>query len=222
VTVVVLVVLAGWASLLAPWATVQRVRVVGLERVPEEQVQAIGRTQLGSPLLLVDTGNLSRSVRELDLVEQASVRRGWPSTVTIEVTERVAVAAVPGDDGVLLVDSDGLRVDQVSQAPLELPVILVDLSADGGPAAFRSALAVWNGLPEDVLVTVRTVGARGADGVWTQQVDGSRVLWGSAGELGKKVEALRALWALPKSARPASRIDYDVSAPRAPAVRPRN
>jgi cell division protein FtsQ len=224
VTAVTAVVVAGWAALLSPWATVHRIRVTGLERISEEQVQTIVRTQLGSSLLLVDTGNLARSVREIDLVREVSVHRNWPSTLVIEVTERTAVAAVPVGEGILLVDADGGEIETVAETeiPVGFPVIRVDLSADGGPAAFRAALAVWDGLPEDVRAEVRRIGAEGANGVWTVQRDGSRVLWGSSGELGTKVEALRALWTLSRSTGPANTIDYDVSAPRAPAVRPRD
>lgn len=222
VTTVTMVGLIGWTALLSPWATVQRIQVTGLDRVPEEQVQAIGRTQLGSSLLLVDTDNLARSIQGLDLIRVVSVRRSWPSTLAIEVTERMAVAAVPAQEGVLLVDTDGVGVEKAAEVPEGLPVIRVDLSADGGPVAFRAALAVWDGLPGDVLAQVRRIGADGADGVWTVLADGSRVLWGSSGDLEMKVSALRALRALPKSARPGKKIDYDVSVPRAPAVRPRD
>jgi cell division protein FtsQ len=218
------VVLIGWVALLSPWATVQRIQVTGLERLPEDQVRAIGRTQLGSPLFLVDTDNLARSVRGLDLVREVSIRRSWPSTLVIEVAERTAVAAVPVGKGTVLVDVDGVAVEEVAVAevPDGLPMIGVELFGDGGPAAFRAAFAVWNGLPEDIRGQIRRIGADGADGVWTVQINGSRVLWGSPGELERKVAALRALWSLPPSARPASKIDYDVSAPRAPAVRPRD
>lgn len=217
----VVVVVAGWAAFAAPWARVEQVRVSGVERVPEEQVLAIARTQLGSPLLLVDTGAVARAVGGLRLVRGASVHRNWPSTLLVRVTERRAEAAIPVDGGVLLVDDEGVEVARAAEAPTGVPVVRVDLAAEGGAEALRAVLGVLDGLPADLRGQVRSGGASGGDGVWTLLSDGSRVRWGSDGDLVTKVDALRALRALPRSARPSGKVDYDVSAPQAPAVRRR-
>jgi cell division protein FtsQ len=219
--VLVLVAGIGWGTLASPWARVQRITVTGTERIQVQQVRAVAESLVGSPLLLVDTGALSRAVRQLPLVRDVSVRRVWPSTLVVRVQERQAVAVVPVHGGLALVDRDGVALAQVAKAPPGVPLVQVNLDSDG-TAGLRAALEVLDGLPPELRAEVRSIGARGADSVWSDLKDGARVLWGSAGELPTKVQALRALRALPRRDRPAGKVDYDVSAPRAPAMRPRS
>jgi cell division protein FtsQ len=221
VTVVFLAVTAtGWAVLGAPWARVERIRVTGTVQVPQAEVDRIAGAQIGVPMLLVDTSAVARQVRGITLVRSTTVTRRWPSTLVVQVRERTAAAAVPVRGGFSLVDVDGVEVGRAAKAPTQLPVVRVELAGDGVDG-LRAVLSVLDQLPADLRGEVRESGTAGVDGVWTVHRDGARVLWGSAEDVSTKVRALRALRALPRKDRPASKLDYDVSAPQAPAVRAR-
>lgn len=217
VVLVVAGIVAG--GLYSPWATVQEVTVTGTARTLPSSVQAVLADQHGRPLLLVDTAALSRRVAALPLVAGASVRRVWPSTLSVVVRERQAVAAVPtGSAGVRLVDVDGVEVDRAPRAPAGLPLVQVDL-AKAGPGSLAAVLQVLAGLPAPLSRQVGAVGAGSPDSVWLNLRDGSRVFWGSSADTSHKAVVLSRLRvAAAQSGTRAKSVRYDVSAPDAPAV----
>jgi cell division protein FtsQ len=217
VVLVVVGVVAG--GLYSPWATVQKVTVTGTVRTPASYVQAVLADQHGRPLLLVDTVAVSRRVAALPLVAGASVHRRWPSTVSVVVRERQAVAAVPtGASGVRLVDAEGVEVDRALRAPAGLPLVQVDL-ARAAPGSLAAVLRVLAGLPAPLSRQVSAVGAGSPDSVWLNLRDGSRVLWGSSADTPRKAVVLSRLRATTsQSGTRAKGHRYDVSAPDAPAV----
>jgi cell division protein FtsQ len=227
--VAVLLIGAAWALLASPWATVRRIEVGGLHRVDAAAVRAVARPELGRPLLLADTGRVAAQVRRQPLVAAVQVSRRWPSTLRVTVRERTPVAAVPGPNGVRLVDVDGVVVDLAMLPPPNLPVVEVDVGSHGSAqpsgdpsanparspvpraAALRACLAVLEGMPAGLRDQVRRIGAEGPESVWLVLDDHSRVQWGGADRTPLKAKVLQAL-RRQRAAR------YDVSAPDVPAV----
>ena len=207
----VLLVGAAWALLAAPWATARRVEVVGLPPGGRRGGRAAARPELGGPLLLADTGRIAAQVRRQPLVAAVEVSRRWPSTLRVRVRERNPVAAVPGPNGVRLVDVDGVVVDLALLPPPRLPVVEVDVGTTSGAAALRACLAVLEGMPAGLRDQVHQIGADGPESVWLVLDDRSRVQWGGAEQTPLKADVLQAL-RRQRAAR------YDVSAPDAPAV----
>jgi cell division protein FtsQ len=216
---------AAWVLLVSPWATVRRVEVAGLHRVDAVAVQVAARPELGRPLLLADTDRVAAQVGRQPLVAEVEVSRHWPSTLRVMVRERNPVAAVPGPNGVRLVDVDGVVVDLAVLPPPNLPLVEVDVgttpAADPsenparspmpGAAALRACLAVLEGIPAGLRAQVDQIGADGPESVWLVLDDRSRVQWGGAEQTRLKAEVLKAL-------RRQHAARYDVSAPDAPAV----
>jgi cell division protein FtsQ len=166
---------------------------------------------MGGPLLLADTGRIAAQVRRQPLVAAVEVSRRWPSTLRVRVRERNPVAAVPGPNGVRLVDVDGVVVDLALLPPPRLPVVEVDVGTTSGAAALRACLAVLEGMPAGLRDQVHQIGADGPESVWLVLDDRSRVQWGGAEQTPLKADVLQAL-RRQRAAR------YDVSAPDAPAV----
>jgi cell division protein FtsQ len=228
---VVVLVAVVWLALFSPWLTVEQVRIRGTERVPDGAVRAVVDAELGRPMVLLNPRSVARAVAKVPLIRTVEVSRRWPSTVVITVHERVPVAAVPpaaGGSGFRLVDTDGVEVESVSQRPASLPYLEVDV-ARPGPATLVAALDVLDSLPPTLRGRVSKIGATSPDGTWfTLSADpGSKgkaatrtakVVWGSPDQADRKVVVLAALI---RSAGPEGAAVYDVSAPGAPAVKPR-
>lgn len=239
--VAALAVLAAlvWLVLFSPYLVLEQVEVRGLDRVPPDRVRAIVEVERGRPMVLVDPTRVAHRVAEIRLVRAVDVQRDWPATMTVVVTERQPVAAVPASGaGYRLVDRDGVEVETVSDRPDALPFL--EVAVDGRPAsvaALDAALEVLESLPEPIRARVAGIGASSADGVWftlaPEPVDGgeeqgagsrsgtsrtSKVVWGSADAPQEKTDVLQVLLAASGST-PAAR--YDVSSPTAPAVDPR-
>jgi cell division protein FtsQ len=156
---VVAIGLLGWLATRSPLLDVDTIRVVGSRHTTAAAVTRATGVHHGDAMLDIDDGAVAARVRALPWVDTATVRREWPGTVTVEVTERRAVAAARGpsrsatQETWLLVDADGRLLARQSHAQEGLPAI------EGGPfgdtpgatidAAGKGALAVARAIGPD-------------------------------------------------------------------------
>jgi cell division protein FtsQ len=116
-----LVGVTAWSG--ATWMLerpVNSVRIDGhFERVSAMQVEAAMTPYLDSGFLAADLSMLQKSITGLPWVQDASVRRSWPSTLSVTITEERA-AACWGKDGLLNVYGE-LFVEHAKHIPAELP-----------------------------------------------------------------------------------------------------
>ena len=166
VLVVVVALVAGAAALLrSPLTDVDRVTVVGASETPSAAVVEASTVELTDPLIDVDPGAAARLVEALPWIEQARVERLWPSSVRIEVIERVAVAQVATAGGWAEVDAEGhvLQIDE-SPAPGLVQVAGARAGAPGSvlDAGELASLELAAQLPADLAAAVATVNIEGA------------------------------------------------------------
>jgi cell division protein FtsQ len=99
---------------------ISSVRVDGpFERVSAVQIEAAVTPYLEDGFLATNLGDLRRIIVRLPWVQDATVRRSWPSTVSIRIVEEQA-AACWGDSGLLNVYGE-LFVTDATHIPAELP-----------------------------------------------------------------------------------------------------
>jgi cell division protein FtsQ len=204
---------AGWALLGNRVFVVRSVTVTGTHLLAPAQVIAAADVSLGTPLLSVDTGAVTRRVEAIGDVASATVTEDWPDHLAITVTERVPAVAVRMADGEYdLVDPTGVVVRHTKAKPAALPLLVTSLpgSALRGNAEVTAAADVLAELQpwlarQVAEVTVAAVPA-GPPQVTLSLRDGKTVQWGSAGNAAQKNRELSVL--LPGQAR-----DVDVSAP---------
>jgi cell division protein FtsQ len=194
-------------------ADVEDVQVTGASTVPVADVLAAAAVQQGTPLAAVDTGAVERRVAPLPPVESVDVRRSWPHTVTVAVTERVPVATVATPDGDALVDRNAV----VYRAPVPPGLPRLTMPAAPGNPATLAAVAVLSALPDAVRPQVQTVRATlavaGAPGQVTLGLtEGREVRWGTPDRAAEKGAVLVALLTQPGHV-------YDVTSPDLPTVR---
>jgi cell division protein FtsQ len=204
---------AGWALLGNRVFVVRSVTVTGTHQLSQAQVIAAADVSLGTPLLSVDTGAVTRRVEAIGDVASASVTEDWPDHLAITVNERVPVMAVKMADGSYdLVDPTGVIVRNTKAKPAALPVLVTSLTGsalrgDPGVTAAADVLAElqpW--LARQVAEVTAAAVPAGPRQVTLSLRDGKTVQWGSAGNAAQKNRELSVL--LPGQAR-----DVDVSAP---------
>jgi cell division protein FtsQ len=203
----------GWVLLLSPLLAVDRVQVTGTGRLSAEQVGEVAAVQLGTPLARVDAGATAARVRTLEPVADVRVKRVWPATVRIDVTERVPVSGAlvgrDGADGVLLVDAAGVGFATEPALPPGLPRLEVAQPGPDDPTT-RAALRVLLELPADLGSQVAVVRASTPSDVSLVLGDGRTVVWGAPGssaeDTATRAAAVTALLRMPGS-------EFDVSAP---------
>jgi cell division protein FtsQ len=185
---------AGWALLGDRVFVVRSITVTGTHLVSPAQVIAAADVPLGTPLMRVDPGAVTRRVETIRQVASATVSEDWPDHVTIAVTERVPVLAVRmAGGGYDLLDPSGVIVRLATTKPRGLPVFVTTLpgSALQGDPGVAAAAAVLTELTPALARTVTTVsvaqalseaGPAAAAEQVTLSMDGGRtVVWGNPG-----------------------------------------
>jgi cell division protein FtsQ len=193
-------------------ADVEGVEVTGSTTVPVDDVLAAAAVEPGGPLAAVDTAGIAARVAQLPGVASVEVGRGWLHTVTVAVTERVAVAVAVTPQGPAPVDATGIVYP--APVPAGVPRLTFGAVRPDDPST-RAALDVLTGLPDGLRAQVLTIGVSVGGG--TPQVslgltDEREVRWGSAERGPEKAAVLVALLTRP------GRV-YDVTSPELPTVR---
>jgi cell division protein FtsQ len=195
-----------WTPLLG----VRSVAVSGTARSSAHAVRAAAKVAHGHPLLTLPVREIASRVASLPTVASADVRRDWPSTVRIEVTERSALAWRPEPDGAHLLDASGADFAAVASPPQGLPRLMVPPGRGAGPRE-RAALHALDSLRSRLQKRVVTVAADSPVDVRFGLADGKKVVWGAAKNARRKGAVLAVLLSRKGS-------NYDVAAPELPTV----
>jgi cell division protein FtsQ len=217
---VALVVGVSWALLGNRLLVVRSVTVKGTAALlaPAQVIAAAG-VPVGTPLLRVNAGAVTRRVEALREVASATVSKNWPDQLVISVRERVpAVAVKMAGGGYDQVDPSGVIVSYTKAKPAALPLLVTSLpgSALRGSTGVSTAAAVlaelqpW--LAKQVAVVKPTAVAAGTEQVTLGLRDGKTVQWGAPGNAAQKNRELAILLTGGAS-------DIDVSTPGAAVTR---
>jgi cell division protein FtsQ len=192
---------------------VRSVTVTGTHLLTPGQVIAAADVPLGTPLLSVDAGAVTRRVEAIGNVASATVTEDWPDHLVITVTERVpAVAVRMAGGGYDLVDPAGVVVRYTKARPAALPVLVTSVPGSalrGNPevSAAAGVLAELQPWLARQVAEVRAVAVpAGPQRVTLSLRDGKTVQWGSVGNAAQKNRELSILL-------PGRVSDVDVSAP---------
>jgi cell division protein FtsQ len=195
----------------AGFADVQEVTITGLSTVPEQAVRDAVAVTPGGPLIAVDTAGAARRVAALEGVASVQVRRAWPHTLEVEVTERVPAALWQTPQGLFEVDGTGLPYRRAPEPPPALPRLTFTGVSPQDPST-TAALTVLHDLTDPLRAQVTTVDVAGTQ-VTLGLGDKRSVRWGDPDRSADKVAVLGALLGQPGTV-------YDVSSPDLPTVRP--
>lgn len=211
-------VLAGtaWAVLVSPLLALEvaEVTVTGVGEgttVAHEDVMAVVARREGTPLARLETGELVADLTQITTVRSAQVTRAWPNGLRVDVVPRVPVAVAPGDDGVVLLDVEGVVVGTAAEPPEELPNVTVPLADERASQTLAAVLSVLAELPADLRAEVATAGAANPAAITLELADGATVRWGGPEESDLKAAVLAVL-------REREAGVYDVTVPRAPTI----
>ncbi|MGH3446583.1 MAG: cell division protein FtsQ/DivIB [Nocardioidaceae bacterium] len=209
VTVVAVVAFAGWVVLASPWLAVDNVEVSGGRHVSESTIVQAAAITSDTPMARVNLDDVAARVEAVPAVAAATVHRGWPHTISIEVTEREPVAAVHRHGSWWVVDKEGVLFHKTAGREKSVPVI--EVHAHPYADAVREAASVVAQLPAKLLDRVRRVTTRSMDSISLSLRDHRKVVWGSSAESARKIRVLRVL--LRRDAHV-----YDVRVPERPTT----
>ncbi len=207
VIAIVLIYLAGFTSAFA----VKKVSVTGLHRLTRHGVLAVAKVPMGKPLARLNLKPIEQRLAAIPGVARVDVKRAWPNTVRIVVTERTPVASINRSGTIWLVDGHGVAFQRVAHTPHGLPRLTADPTGSA-PAAAKAAMHVAADLPSWLRTRTITITAATQNSVTLHLTKGRTVTWGGDDRDGDKAQSLQAL--LKQSGT-----EYDVSSPKVVAVR---
>ncbi len=194
-------VIAAVAGVLLIWVAVsgsqlfeiERVDVVGVSSLSAEAVIARAALGEGETLLRVDGDAVVARLLEDPWIREASVKRRPPSTLRIEITERVPAAVVDTGVSFWFVESQGrVLTESVPSSATVVPVIrdIPDFVAEPGvtseSVALLNALDVLSGLSEELRSTVRSITAPSIDKTTLLTTTGVEIMVGEAVNMKEK------------------------------------
>lgn len=211
----------------SPLLAVRHVRVAGGTHVSPAAVVAAAGLGGHHPLLDVNAGATARRIEQLPWVATATVRREWPSTVRVIVSERIPVAAVGAPAQVVDASGRVLATDGVDVAVVDLHVPGLEVGpglpvpAPARPGAvldrfFAPGLAVAAVMPAELALHVQGIVIVSPDDVRLRLDTGQQVILGAAADLGAKLTAVLTLETHQKLAPGV----LDVTVPSAPVLTP--
>lgn len=206
--VVVLLVVA--ALIAAPMLSVHSVEVDGTSRVSAGEVRQAANVRDGASMLGVDTDAVAKQVAKLPSVASVDVSRSWPSTLTIEVTERKPVAWTRGQgDSVQLIDAYGIPFASAAKPPKG--AVELRFAVQQNDPRTTAALAVYRSLSAKLRAKTVAVAANTPGDVQLVLRGGKTVKWGDESDAQRKNAVIAAL--LTRNGKV-----YDVATPSMPTV----
>ncbi|MCX6628652.1 MAG: FtsQ-type POTRA domain-containing protein [Candidatus Solibacter sp.] len=97
--------------------------ILGLVYASRSKVQRVFTADFDRSIFSVPLAERRRRLLAIDWVEDASVSRVWPDRLVIRIRERKPVAFVSFRSGPLLIDSQGVLLEQPVQAQFSFPVL---------------------------------------------------------------------------------------------------
>ena len=194
----------GWYSNLL---IVKNIEIRGANEVPVQLISETAQVSLNTQLLRVPTTTVVERLKTITQIGRAEVRRGWPSTLVIEISERTPIALTDIPEGRFLVDATGFPY---LPAPAEANLPLVSGPDDASRA---SSVLVWQSFPDWLKAEIVSTNADNPNSMWLMMTNGRKVLWGNVDKAQEKSAVLKVLRRMAGST-------YDVSIPEVPVVKP--
>jgi cell division protein FtsQ len=225
---IVVVLLIGVGALATLGSSLFAVRagevsITGNVYTDPERLQAIVDDLVGTPVLRVDTQAAEDDLEAIPWVESAKVTTDFPHAVSIDISERRAVATYQAPDGRFRVlDPEGRVLDVIDKWPFAYVVVSgpdsVDLEAgDFAPQGYKAAAELADNLTGSVRGSVDRieVTANGSRlSLWL--VDGTEVRFGEARDLFVKLVRLETVLSVNPERVPGRPIDVSTDETTSP------
>lgn len=175
------------ALLRAPFFVIGNVQVTGEARTGEGAILAALSIEEGQALASFDISTAETAVAELPWVEDVQITRGWPSTLRVQIRERVVAAAVASSgtaDWVVLSD-DGHILERRLTPPLHVPLIVApdavvaDVIVGDVVADLAGVIAVSQSLPAQLSPWVDSWTVDSSGSVTAELTGSARAVFGT-------------------------------------------
>ena len=184
---VALVVLLGVLVYVAPIVKVSQIEVQGTTHADPQAIREASAISAGDNMLRLDMADAAKGVSAVPWVEKVTVKRSWPTTVTVDVKEHQAIGYVMDGDTPHVVDENGqvFLTGVKPEGALEFKKTKRD-----DARAIDAAAKVLTSLSDDLRGKLEGIEAESADSI-RLFFPNQAVYWGSSDRAEEKAEATR-------------------------------
>lgn len=130
--ILILAVLAGIIAFLfiSPVFNITEIKVENAEKISENTYIALSEVEIGENIFRISKLRIRNLIKEEPYVEEVEVKREYPGTVLLKVTEREPKYLIEKDGMYIYIDQNGYALE-ISSESLDLPIlkgIVTDLS----------------------------------------------------------------------------------------------
>lgn len=125
--------------------SLKKILIYGNRHLGYVEVVELMKIKGGENLLTLDLEIVYENLHSSAWVRSVSLRKELPDTLVVRLEESTPVALLQSADGLFVVDSEGLLLERVSEAPVYFLPVIVHGGADGSPEfmeAIRLASAI--------------------------------------------------------------------------------
>lgn len=205
---------------------VRNIDVSGNKRLDISYIHGLSGITPDTHLLKMDVKAVEKALLSEPYVAKADIRRKFPNTVAINITERQPEGIISQNGRYHLVDKEGQVLESVDKKPpglpeiqgLDLPLLYAGQWIESD--AFATITTLLSSMSPDLKGMVVSVGCNPSEGLYLRG-KGTRVIYGQASDLSRKNEVV--LLALNDLVSRYRAVDYiDVSFPEHPVIKPTN
>ena len=204
----------------SPFFAARTIEVRGASHVPRSQVLRIAAVTPDTNVFTLDAGAAERRLERDPWIADATVTKDLPSTLVIDIHERIAVAVAESDGVLRLVADDGAFLETaLPRAAIGMPSI-VTADAEGvepSPEAVGGAARAIAAMAPTLRRRIDGIAILADGQLRVDLTSGSSAAYGEPVELQEKAMALRALLDY-AAERGATVLSVDVRVPSAPTA----
>ncbi len=218
-----LVLVTGYILLQSPLFEVRRVAVRGNQFLSEEKIKSVADIGAGVNIFKLDLSATVSNLKILPMIKEVHVSRSFPSTIVITVNERKPAGLLSAGEGFIEVDEEGVYLKKAGAGVPGLPVItgvqgdIPNLGQVVRAERLEDALAVIDGLPDEVVANLSEVHVEEAGQVRIYTIEGIQCRFGTAVDIQEKGAVLS--HTLAELRRQGAKVQYiDLSSASKPVV----
>lgn len=182
---------------------VDNVVVTGVEHLTDQEITQLAAIPDDSTLLRLESTAIAERLESHPWIQEAVVKRQFPDTVVLEITERAAAAAVKlSDTSIWVISTDGVWLSAATKSDWKSNHKIVDTSAtlaspvagsDCNDEGIKNALAVYSGISDTLAKQVKSISAESTVKTTLTLKSGVTVAFGEAVDIELKEADI---WAL--------------------------
>ena len=203
----------------SPYFAAHRIEIHGTTHTTRSEVMRIAGIAPGTNVFTLDAGSAEARLERDPWIAGATITKDLPSTLVIDIDERVAVAVVQTGGALRLVADDGALLEAaLPRTAAGLPTIAsAEPDVQPGSDAIGGAARAIAAMAPSLRARIHGVSILSDGELRVDLSSGTEVAYGEAVDLSEKAMALRALldYAMGKGA---SVISADVRVPSAPTA----